>query len=109
MEMGEFAAKMMEEEFTPELIEEMRSKKGLKLRVENHCFNDNEEATRGAIRRFADGIGDPNPLWRDEEFGPKGSGRAKHLFYWKKAKNMAFFLVLNICFWGRKWRFKSFM
>jgi len=67
MEMGESAGKMVEEEFTPELIEEMKSKKGLKLRVENHCFN--EEATRGAIRRFADGIGDSNPLWRDKEYG----------------------------------------
>jgi hypothetical protein len=26
----------------------------------------NESATKDAIRHFADGIGDPNPLWRDE-------------------------------------------
>ncbi|OIN97231.1 MAG: hypothetical protein AUJ48_00320 [Deltaproteobacteria bacterium CG1_02_45_11] len=60
---------MAEGEFTPELIEEMKSKRGLKLRVDNHKFN--EEATEGAIRRFADGIGDPNPLWRDIKHGKK--------------------------------------
>jgi len=59
--------KMAEAEFTPELNEEMRSKRGLKLRAKNHLFN--EEATKGAIRRFVDGIGDPNPLFRDEEYG----------------------------------------
>jgi acyl dehydratase len=29
---------------------------------------NNEVATRDAIRHFADGIGDPNPLWRDEDY-----------------------------------------
>jgi hypothetical protein len=62
-------AKMQEGEFTPELIKEMKSKHGLKLNVKNHLFN--EEATRGAIRRFADGVGDPNPLWRDEDYAKK--------------------------------------
>ncbi|MFH0809863.1 MAG: MaoC family dehydratase N-terminal domain-containing protein [Pseudomonadota bacterium] len=28
----------------------------------------NEAATKDAIRHFADGIGDPNPLWRDPEY-----------------------------------------
>ncbi len=28
----------------------------------------NEVATKDAIRHFAEGIGDPNPLWRDERF-----------------------------------------
>lgn len=63
------SANMAEGEFTPELIAEMESKRGLKLRAENHCFN--EEATRGAIRRFVDGIGDPNPLFREEAYGKK--------------------------------------
>jgi acyl dehydratase len=62
-------AKMSEGTFTPELIEEMRSKIGLKLRTEDAVFN--EEATRTAIRKFADGIGDPNPLWRDREYARK--------------------------------------
>jgi acyl dehydratase len=65
--MGESKAKMAEATFTPELIEEMKSKRGMKLRVGNHSFN--EEATKGAIKRFADGTGDPNPLWRDVEYG----------------------------------------
>lgn len=65
--MSDAKAKMAEGEFTPELIEEMKSKRGLKLRAENHVFN--EEATKGAIRRFVDGIGDSNPLYRDEEYG----------------------------------------
>ena len=65
--MGASKAKMAEATFTPELIAEMKSKRGMKLRVDNHSFN--EEATRGAIKRFADGIGDPNPLWRDVEYG----------------------------------------
>lgn len=35
---------------------------GTQLRIRN-IFN--EEATKDAIRKFADGIGDGNPLWRD--------------------------------------------
>lgn len=58
--------KMAEGTFTEELIEEMRQKQGLKLKVEGAVFN--EEATKGAIRRFVDGIGDSNPLFRDEEY-----------------------------------------
>jgi len=57
---------MAEGTFSDELIEEMRQNCGLKLRVENAIFN--EEATKGAIRRFVDGIGDPNPLYRDEAY-----------------------------------------
>ena len=62
-------AQMAEGVFSEELISEMRSKAGLKLRVEDALFN--EEATRGAIRRFVDGIGDPNPLWRDAAYAEK--------------------------------------
>jgi acyl dehydratase len=62
-------AKMAEGTFTPELIAEMKSKIGLKLRVEDALFN--EEATRTAIRKFADGIGDPNPLWRNQDYARK--------------------------------------
>jgi acyl dehydratase len=64
--MNEEKALMAEETFTEELISEMKSKRGLKLRVDPHIFN--EEATRGAMRRFADGVGDDNPLWGDEEY-----------------------------------------
>lgn len=60
--------KMAEGIFTSELIESMRKKIGMKLRADN-VFN--EEVTRLAIRKFVDGIGDPNPLWRDEEYAKK--------------------------------------
>jgi acyl dehydratase len=57
---------MAEATITPELIEEMRAKVGLALRID-HSIN-HEETTRLAVLRFADGIGDPNPLWRDPEY-----------------------------------------
>jgi acyl dehydratase len=59
-------AKMAEGLITDELVEEMRGKAGLKLRVENALFN--EYATKDNIRKFVDGIGDTNPLFRDEEY-----------------------------------------
>jgi acyl dehydratase len=62
-------AKMAEGTFTSELVEEMRGKIGLKLRTQDALFN--EEATHATIRRFADGIGDPNPLWRDKVYAEK--------------------------------------
>jgi acyl dehydratase len=31
----------------------------------------NQTATKDAIRHFADGLGDPNPLWRDEDYARK--------------------------------------
>jgi len=61
--------KMAEAELTPELIENMRKKAGKKLYVDDVIFND--KATKVAIRRFADAIGDPNPLWRDFEYAKK--------------------------------------
>jgi acyl dehydratase len=61
--------KMPEAVFTEEMMAEMRRKIGTKLRIE-HSIN-NEEATRSAIRKFADGIGDPNPLWSDAEYAGK--------------------------------------
>jgi acyl dehydratase len=61
--------KMTDSRITDEMIEEMRGKIGLKLRIDHSIFN--EEATRLAILKFADGIGDPNPLWRDIEYAKK--------------------------------------
>jgi len=49
--------------FTEEMLEEMRALAGTELRTES-CVN-NEYATRLAILRFAEGIGDDNPLWTD--------------------------------------------
>jgi len=59
------SARMPEAVLSDEMIEDMRAKVGLELRIE-HSVN-NEEATRLAILKFVDGIGDPNPLWRDRE------------------------------------------
>ncbi|NIN52713.1 MAG: acyl dehydratase [Nitrososphaeria archaeon] len=52
---------------TEEALEEFRSRIGAKFRVRQF----NELASKDAIRKFADGIGDPNPLWRDEEYVEK--------------------------------------
>lgn len=61
--------RMEEAIITDDIITEMRSKVGLRLRIEDSIFN--EEATRMAILKFADGIGDPNPLWRDAEYAQR--------------------------------------
>ena len=58
--------RMEETLITDDMIEEMRSRIGLKLRIEKSIFN--EEATKMAILKFADGIGDANSLWRDAEY-----------------------------------------
>jgi acyl dehydratase len=54
---------------TDELIEEMRSRQGTKLRCDHTVGN--EEATRMAILKFADGVGDHNRLWRDADYAGK--------------------------------------
>ncbi len=64
--MIESKVKMAEAEITEELIEEMKKRRGKKLYVEDVLFHD--RATKRAIERFADAIGDPNPLWRDREY-----------------------------------------
>jgi len=50
---------------TDESLAIFSSRVGSKLRIKN-IFN--EFASKDAIRKFADGIGDPNPLWRDEAY-----------------------------------------
>ena len=52
--------------FTDEMLEKMRSLIGTELRTDD-CVN-NEYATRLAILRFAEGIGDGNPLWTDPAY-----------------------------------------
>jgi acyl dehydratase len=52
--------------FTDEMLAEMRTLIGTELRTEA-CVN-NEYATRLAILRFAEGIGDDNPLWTDPAY-----------------------------------------
>lgn len=52
--------------FTEEMLSEMRSRIGTELRTDD-CVN-NEIATRLAILRFAEGIGDDNPLWTEADY-----------------------------------------
>ena len=54
---------------TRDMIEGMRAKLGLKLRVEESTHN--EYATRMAILKFTEGVGDPNPLWTDAGYAGK--------------------------------------
>lgn len=59
--------------FTDQMLADMRALVGTKLRTEA-CLN-NEYATRLAVLRFCEGIGDDNPLWTDDayaEAGPHG-------------------------------------
>jgi len=56
--------------FTDEMLTEMRNLIGTELRTDA-CVN-NEYATRLAILRFAEGIGDDNPLWTDEHYAAGG-------------------------------------
>jgi len=51
-----------------EILERLRSRIGPKRRLKD-TFN--ELATKEAIRKFADGIGDPNLLWCDEEYSKR--------------------------------------
>ncbi len=50
---------------TDEALEDFQNRVGTKLRIQ-HQFN--ELASLDAIRKFADGIGDANPLWREEHY-----------------------------------------
>ena len=52
--------------FTDEMLSEMRARIGLELRT-YACIN-NEDASRLAILRFCEGIGDDNPLWTDPDY-----------------------------------------
>lgn len=52
--------------FTDAMLEDMRALIGTQLRTEA-CLN-NEYATRLAILRFCEGIGDDNPLWTDPAY-----------------------------------------
>ena len=60
--------------FTDAMLADMRALIGTELRTES-CVN-NEYATRLAIMRFCEGIGDDNPLWTDAAYaatGPHGT------------------------------------
>lgn len=59
--------------FTEEMLTSMRNLIGTELRTDA-CVN-NEYATRLAILRFAEGIGDDNPLWTDEKYAEAAPSR----------------------------------
>ncbi len=61
-------ARMQEGLITEEALEAFRHRVGTRLRIHN-IFN--ELASKDAIRKFVDGIGDQNPLWRDESYAKK--------------------------------------
>lgn len=52
--------------FTDKMLADMRALIGTELRTEASI--NNEYATRTAVLRFAEGIGDDNPLWIDENY-----------------------------------------
>ena len=52
-----------------ESIQEARELLGVPLRRDRMQWND--YATQDAIRQFADGVGDKNPLWRDSDYASK--------------------------------------
>jgi acyl dehydratase len=64
--MAEMKVKFPEARITDEMLAEVRKFIGTKFRIA-HSVN-NEEATRMAILKFAEGIGDLNPLWIDEAY-----------------------------------------
>jgi acyl dehydratase len=81
--MVENKVQMADSTITREMIEDMRSRLGIKLRTDD-CIH-NEYATRMAILKFAEGVGDPNPLWTDAEYArtsPYGSIVAPPSFIW---------------------------
>jgi acyl dehydratase len=67
--MVENKVQMVESVISPELVNEMRAKLGTKLRVDDSTHN--EYATRMAILKFTEGVGDSNPLWTDSQYAAK--------------------------------------
>ncbi|NDA46517.1 MAG: acyl dehydratase [Alphaproteobacteria bacterium] len=65
----EISAELAKGQFTPDMLSYMRSMIGTELRTEG-CVN-NEYATRIAIMRFCEGIGDDNPLWTEADYAAK--------------------------------------
>jgi acyl dehydratase len=68
---GNIGNELARGKFTDEMLANMRALIGTELRTEA-CLN-NEYATRLAILRFCEGIGDDNPLWTDPEYATKSA------------------------------------
>ena len=54
---------------TEEMVERVRKLIGVEMHPKEVYFNT--QATRDTIRHFADGLGDANPLWRDEDYASR--------------------------------------
>lgn len=54
-------ATMPQATITDEMIRSMQERAGVELRIDHSIYN--EEASRVAVLRFVEGIGDANPLW----------------------------------------------
>ncbi len=67
--MADKTVRMTDSTITQDMIDGMRAKLGTKLRIDD-CTH-NEYATRMAILKFAQGVGDTNPLWNDAEHARK--------------------------------------
>jgi len=67
-EVGEEKSPLVEGRITEEGLAELRSRVGKKLRITPF----NTLASKDSIRHFVDGVGDVNPIFRDEEYA-KGS------------------------------------
>jgi acyl dehydratase len=62
----EISNELVKGKFTDQMLDEMRALIGTELRSESGV--NNEYATRLAILRFTEGIGDENPLWTDPAY-----------------------------------------
>ncbi|MCZ0945051.1 MAG: MaoC family dehydratase N-terminal domain-containing protein [Gammaproteobacteria bacterium] len=60
-------ATMPQATITEEMIASMQAKAGIELRIDHSIYN--EDASRIAVLRFVEGIGEVNPLWADTELG----------------------------------------
>ena len=60
--------------FTDKMLADMRALIGTELRTEASI--NNEYATRTAILRFCEGIGDDNPLWTQADYAEKTQHRS---------------------------------
>ena len=66
---AEITNELAQGRFTDQMLSDMRALIGTELRTES-CVN-NEYATRLAILRLCEGIGDDNPLWTDPDYAAK--------------------------------------
>jgi acyl dehydratase len=64
--MAEKKTKLVEGKITDEALEQLRSRIGMKLRI--HPDSGNRNISEETIRKFVNGTGDINPLYRDPEY-----------------------------------------